>query len=122
MKIKEPMRPFVNLSDFENANVELIKMVTQIRDETGSGAFLHVHEILGMVDDQHEKIRKAVIQAVYTKDGAEVKLRCLKFAYGLLFAVASLNVLEEKELEACKLYRDASFQSHQGHDVDQNLG
>lgn len=98
MKLKPLDRPEISVDVFNSAIAELQAMAPVIREEAGPGAFLHPHEILGCATDQMAKLTAVTTQAVYTEDPTEVKKRCLKFAYALLFAAASLDVMSEPML------------------------
>lgn len=96
MKLKLFNRPEVALTDFDRSVKEIQSMAPEIRIAAGPGAFLHPHEILGCVEDQRSKLVAAVTQSVYSNDTTAVKKRCLKFAYALIFAAASMDVMSEQ--------------------------
>lgn len=88
-------RPVVSLDAFDKAVRDLQDIVPKIRIAAGAGAFVCPHEIVGMAVGQLNKLSIAADKSLYSDDAAETKERCLKFAYGLIFAAASMDVISK---------------------------
>lgn len=86
-------RPPVSEEDFKKAVYDLMVIAPEIREKSGDGAFVCPHEIVGMAVGQLNKLSVAADASLYSDDGEESRIRCLKFAYGLIFAAASMDVV-----------------------------
>jgi len=88
-----PKRPTVNTEDINKALQYLQTFATEIREQAGSGAFVHPHEIVGCMTGQLLKLSSEADKTHYSGDVEEFRKRCLKAAFPLIFGIASIDVM-----------------------------